>query len=1077
MYVDNKGDISKNILLNAKVDTLERVDAMFNDFNNGQVRNVEDIVPKNLSGDDMLDFGKINSHLDDIYKLLNSDDERKRQLGKEYLNRRDSLNPALTKGLGLKNMVRYQEGQEKFTGGESFINNNGKYGFDPYKTLAENEDYYKRHVWDNYSLVGKIWRGVGTFAGRALSKLTTGLVGTVGDIGAMAWNGLQELTDVTGVTDGKNEFWADVSDNFLARKMEELDHSIKQNILPTYRVLNYDDKGVFSKLRDPYFWQNDIADGAGFLMQFMIPGVAIGKLANLGKVGKLGKFGKIMSTEIGGLSSSSKAARLGGNTVELLTGSKDGFGIAAHAFNTTMESVAETKEGFKATVDDLMAKGATREEARRIAAENAPAQFGMNMGILTFSNALENRWFQQIAKKMPLKRYTVGDDLSLTKEAAKSKFGRFLQNDDIVDTLAFYGNKTFKGIAMEGFWEENAQLAAQRTVRDSYTRRGDDTIGLDGKIEKSENFFKQFIKQTSDALRGRDREAADSITAGAVIGIVAGAGIPKVFGGREIVKDSDGKLVDQMKLFKGERRQRKEDEIDAILRIKNTRDAFLDISKMPNDLYDVVDGEIVANEEKFKLRAEEINQKLSKISSVFKRSVTAEDLMDGRRRERIQSQLFADYLKANILNGTGDIFLDRLDKWGEKNPKELELYGVTPDMNLDPKKWGAIGRNLYNSYKKLDRIPYQSGNLTIDQYNTTVQSIKSRIFDYISAVEFAKSAIPDMDSSISELELSDSYSQYNKLLLDKKILEFFGEESDKAKIEEIDKEIQNRLDLFTQSGEQFEKDKDGIILPPGVDENEYSDNLGLYIQFSSQKYGEELGIKNAEEVIKRYSDPVNGLDEYRKFVDESNEFAKKGMDKAVIDLGYNPENMTEEEKAEIISEGKVNPNAPLDANGKPINTVNKPDEVSVSDEVIEKSSKFVLNNLPNSQTFLTKVKKFLEEQGPIKDILNNGKFKVAIIEGIKDDLGYAKSINSLYQDVLGENLIDENAIIKRKEDLVKKEQEKKEDVKEANDKSKEAREVLKQFRNNTKEYFDNLHEEIETLPIEDLRNKLLNSLC
>ena len=392
-------------LLSTQLDTQERVNSLFADFNVPDIQHSTPIIPKDWNTDDILKSTNLPKRED----YLTSDDPKLRELAKTAMAQDAAGNRALTKKFGMPNMVRYQEGQEKFTE-DHWWSESGKtkFGFNPYKSLAENEAFYHENVWNNYSLLGKTWRGVGTFAGRVLSKVLTGLVGMVGDIGSMMWNGLEEAVEAAGGP--KNNFWADVSDNWLARTMEEADNYTKEQILPVYKALNYDNKGVMSKLFDPTFWMTDISDGAGFLLQFAVPGTMFGKAAMLGKAGKLGRFGKVMAAGVGETATASRLSKGLGTGLELLTGSRNVGGISAHVFNTTMEGVAETKEGFKDTVNDLLSKGYSRHEAEQIAAENAPQQFGLNMAILSISNAFENKWFQQsIGNRLNPMRASIND--------------------------------------------------------------------------------------------------------------------------------------------------------------------------------------------------------------------------------------------------------------------------------------------------------------------------------------------------------------------------------------------------------------------------------------------------------------------------------------------------------------------------------------------------------------------------------------------------------------------------------------------------------------------------------------------
>lgn len=332
--------VNKDTLFNVKLDTQERMRDLYEGFNIPDYKAPQSFIPKSLNTDTLV---RGDAVIPTVSEAVLSKDPTVVQAALNHIKQKASKNP-MSRGVGFDNIVKYQEGQNRFA--------EDKYGFNPYKSLAENEDFYHHQVWDNYSIAGKAWRGVGTFAGRTLSKFVTGLVGMVGDLGAMTWNGLQEVGDLMDINDGgKNNFWNDVSNNWLARQMEHADSYVKESILPTYKALNYDDKGAWAKLFDPYTWQTSFADGAGFLLQFAVPGAAFGRLSQTGKLARsigvleegliaaeatgdaakiakatltlekaknVSKLAYTMGAEI---SNTTRAGKIAGGTAEFLTGS------------------------------------------------------------------------------------------------------------------------------------------------------------------------------------------------------------------------------------------------------------------------------------------------------------------------------------------------------------------------------------------------------------------------------------------------------------------------------------------------------------------------------------------------------------------------------------------------------------------------------------------------------------------------------------------------------------------------------------------------------------------------------------
>jgi hypothetical protein len=890
-------------LLSTQLDTQERIASLFNDFNVPDIQHSS--IPKGWNTDEILKSSDLPARED----YLTSSDPKMRELAKNAMNQDITKNRALSKGFGLPSMVRYQEGQEKFTT-QHWWSEAGKtkFGFNPYQTLAQNEDFYNQNVWNEYSTFGKLWRGVGTFAGRTLSKLVTGLVGMVGDIGAMAWNGLEELVEAAGGPE--NNFWADVSDNWLARTMEEADEYVKQQILPTYKSINYDEKGFLSKLTDPYFWTNDIADGAGFLLQFAVPAMLFGKAAQLGKAGKLGRFGKVMSAGVGELPTASRLAKGMGSTLEFLTGSRNVGGITAHAFSTTMESVAETKEGFNATVEELISKGYSEHEAQQIAAENAPAQFGMNMAILSISNAFENKWFQKaVGNRINPYRSKIDDAaLIVPKKVPKGIWGT------AKNQLVFYGSNGAKAALMEGYWEENAQLAAQRVARGEYTRRGDNTSTL-GIRESASNFFKQLFKQTVDATRGNDREAADSILAGAVIGVLGGGAFNKFSGSRQ-----KGSFLPE-----GTRRREIRENAELVAQVKNAQDAFLSMNTMPTDLYNN-DGTI--NEEKAKERVNMLNEKLSKVTSVIQRKLTLDMLTDQTERENLQYLLFGDYVKAHILNGSGEALINRLQNWGNKSKDELAMYGVDEEMAENPLQWASVAQNMLSEYTNIDKIKFNNlTNESAESYFQKERAIKSLIFDYIAQKQAAlqtSAKYAKLEAEANPFLAVDTFNSYNTLIarrealrktIDEAQLDADGKAHYQAELDKTNKQIEMRKAALPEHETGSTSD---MAFEVGSDiagqERRIMQNINEYLGFQFAKEDFQRAAEAFDIIIKEYSDPNEGIKKWNDTVSYWEKASSRIRLSKLKDLGYTEAevtNMTAEQQIKTIETNTSKP-APVE---------------------------------------------------------------------------------------------------------------------------------------------------------------------
>jgi hypothetical protein len=924
--------IDPNAIINIKLDTLERNNRFENSLNIPKYESlampeIKSFIPKDLEADDLLTRKDIR--LPSLRDALLSDDPKIAEIAQEALRYNAQKNP-ISKGVGTTQYVPYTEGQNKFTNKNIFKGErNTMYGYNPYVSLSENEQFNHDNVWNSYSNFGKAWRGTGIFTGRVLSKLTTGLVGMVGDIGSMAWNGLQELGDVVGINNGvKNNFWDDVSNNWLSRKMEEADQHVKEQWLPTYKALNYDNKGAWSKLLDPYTWTNSFADGAGFLLQFAIPGTIFGKLGHAGKLARsigvleeavvtaeatgdaikvakavktleqaknASRFTKAMGYEIGG-----KRAK---GISEFLTGSDNVGGISAHIYNTSMEAVAETKETFNQSVKELMDKGISREKAVEIAGNNAPYQFLGNLAVLTASNAFENKLLQKAIGNRALRAEgKLGMNTLEEVVTPTTKFGKFFGTDKSWgNRLKFYGKNSAKAVAFEGFWEENAQTALSRWTAESYQRTGDDGV-FDEKVQGGlQGLIKQYWKQTKDAIKGNDREAADSIMAGAVIGILGANGfskfagtrkeisrqIPLIDGNGEIMKDKDGKISYGKEILKpktffpeSQRKLEIREKAQKVAEFTNKRDAFITLNDFDESLYDNK-GEII--QEKLKEKTATIQEKLAKIDSVFRRTVTSETLLDVHQRDILKNEVFGDYVKAHILNNTGEALVDRLRDWNKADPNELAMYGVTPELQQDSLKWASRAEELLQAYRKAEDILYNAPkNESVSSYQSKTLAVRSLIFDYTSLKLMSEELAEKYKVLASENNPFAKYPQlqdYNTLQVRIKSLESqLSSPSisiiEREKVQEDLKDLQeqqNNLKQTISATEDLKYGSDGLVFPKDANIKAEMDNILNNYQdyFDFEHYANEhtAAASTYEKLIKDYSDPKTGLEKYNEVVD------------------------------------------------------------------------------------------------------------------------------------------------------------------------------------------------------------------
>lgn len=994
-----------NNLLNLRIDTFERMNKLQENLNIPDYKPIaipkyEPFIPKDLNSDTIVK-GSSGGKLPQIKDGLLSDDPRIVELTKQYIDQKAASSP-MTAGIGITQTVPYIEGQNKFTNKNIF---KGKrqtmFGYNPYVSMEQNEDFNHEHVWNSYSTLGKVWRGVGLFAGKAVAKAVTGLVGMVGDLGAIAWNGLQEIGDLANINDGtKNNFWYDVSNNWLARKMEEVNEHVNNEWLPTYKALDYDNKGAWQKLMDPYTWTNSFADGVGFLLQFVAPGIVFGKLAQAGKIANnIGELEKalVIANEAGETAKAAKIAKTieeaknvgkftkamgyeiksttGKDIAKFLTGSDNIGGISAHVTNTMLEAVSETKEGFKNTVDDLIKKGMSREKAIEIAGNNAPAQFWLNAGILTASNAFENKLLQKAIGNRSLTGIDKLDDgtIPIAKKAT-TKVGKFFEANPWGNRIKFYGTNAAKATFWEGFWEENAQTAAQRYAAGYYTRHGDDG----DHEEKTGSFIQQLWKQTKDAIKGNDREAADSIMAGAVIGILGSTTFSKLAGTTKEIKDDNGNIV-KPKTFlpEGQRKLELREKAQKVSEFINLRDAWLSIKAFDADMYDK-DGNII--KDKLDKKVNDIKEKIASLNSKVANSITAEQITDPQYRDELQHRLFASYVKAHILNETGDALVERLKNWDKKSKAdELSLYGVTEEARKDSAKWANIAEELVTEYNNniKDLKHAAPSNTEVGEYFKNTTAIKSIIYDYVALRNMSKRLSSQYQDLMNEenpfaehLMLQDYNENQIKLIklkqkLENEDLDVVEREIIENKIKQIEEDQKLKKETFSGLGETI-TDKMGLVFPKETDVKKQAEKIAqhdTYFDMLNRKVDHDINAEKFDAFIKEYSDEKTGYAKYmsttefwdnvynkeaeEKVKKEAEEKAKKDkatLEKEIADLKSTlSEAKTKEERDKIAKDiedkekelEKINDELEETGDEKPGKTKTETPEETAEDEIID----------------------------------------------------------------------------------------------------------------------------------------------
>jgi hypothetical protein len=718
----------------------------------------KDHTPQGLPQDDLLNPQKMAGT---IGEGLFSTDPRIAAYATDKLRQNQSKLP-VNQGIGVPSRFEYNKAMDKFLSGD--------YGYNPYMSLEDNEDFNYRYDYLSDNVFKRFASNIGTGTTRFLGSVLLKLGQTAGYLGSMVGNGIQELYDKD------NHFMADVADNSLSRWFEGLEEDMKNsNLLQVYKPQGWEDKGFFQKLGNGAFWTDEVADGAAFMGEMVASMYLMGGLGKIGAVGRLGATEINLTKALGRLGGAGRYAGKGLDVaLKTATGADNLSGIGRWAFATTSESAFEASQLYKTRKDELKAErqagknNYTDQEIEAISGDSAAASFKANMLILSASNAFENRFifnplFKKLGGRTPNPRGRLIDvsagTSSLDELAQASRrtnnystwLGKKLNWKDANSRLRFYGSRGLTATAVEGFWEENAQLAVERLA-------GADNLSFSTFAEKLKN-------QTFGALQGTDPEASTNIGLGGLIGIGGTSIVSKVRGGD--------------RLFQGERRQREEDTLKAVEIYENSRRNFLSFQDIyqrdPQTKKPLLDedGNLQIDPVKAAGVFDGINAFVSKQEAASKAD-------DPLFRKQLQDNAMMDYVVAAKNAGIFDRASKRFAALGEINQADLVNLGFDPNTTVDSAYLKDSMKEFGKIYDEVQSSP--SARLSKDDTIQDEMSRKNALYKSRAAVYSTSKLINEFQSkmldrdfpSVFDPEAEGSTSeiqQYNSLIFQKEGLE------------------------------------------------------------------------------------------------------------------------------------------------------------------------------------------------------------------------------------------------------------------------------------------------------------------
>lgn len=491
---------------------------------------------------------------------------------------------------------------------------------------------------------------------------------------------------------GLSAWIAGAADNAMAKYFRESEESFKERNA-IYQESEDLSKGFWSRaVSDLNFWTEDAADAVAFMASSMIPTMAISKAAlgaravsGLAKLtGRAATAEELAAASDSFAGSFNEATKLGGSVGEaarVVKGMSNaylakGINYAASSFlNIPMEAMVESLEVRDSVLEKLnndpQYSNLSEDEKKQRAAEAASNTFKSNLVALLPSSLWES---SLIFNKLPsstsrFKRDFLKKSLLSAPEELKPT---------ILKRIAETGKDVFTGIATEGFYEENLQLAISRLNEEyaqSPTKRG----------SYLSNLASQLGNQTISALSGNDPEAAQSIGLGGIIG--GGASSIKTL----IDNKREGKLVK-----------------DVTKRINNISSDF----KSLGNIYETDNnGSIILDEQ----GSPKINQdKFKDFISSQNRILELTDLSQAAKEGEMpflaniyEKELFSRFAQAHFENGLGDILMEKLENTLGLNNEDLKSLGLDPSSKdkaaAKVAEYKDFVTKLKNAYDDIER--------------------------------------------------------------------------------------------------------------------------------------------------------------------------------------------------------------------------------------------------------------------------------------------------------------------------------------------------------------------------------------
>lgn len=324
----------------------------------------------------------------------------------------------------------------------------------PFSELGElNEIRSQRQPW-----AAKFGAGIGRVGSKVLSEIIK-LPGMAGGIAAGA---IGQLGDVASGEDN-TDFMQVAFNNPWIEMSNKLNEEINKEILPVYVSKAVSEGNLWDNISSIDFWATDGADGLGYIVSMLVPGMMINKFNTGAKLLGINKFAK-MADKVD--EATTNLTRFG------LTPQQANLHTATVA-NTVFEAGVEAQaamDGYVEGLDEMYRAGElTREEyelEKQKASKIGAQVFASNAAILIGPNAIMSKMIWGGARNKK-----VGSLFN------KGKIAENLKDVSKLKTLKLWGDDFGKAALREGLWEEGLQSTTEQYFTENPDASLTDFIG------------------------------------------------------------------------------------------------------------------------------------------------------------------------------------------------------------------------------------------------------------------------------------------------------------------------------------------------------------------------------------------------------------------------------------------------------------------------------------------------------------------------------------------------------------------------------------------------------------------------